>query len=518
MKKGFQYTYYLALIAFFIAIGCETKNHAPDMPIIPTGPDTININTSYDFISSATDYEDDSIVIRFAWGDGDTSTWSNLVASGGQASASHSWQTAGNYTIRAQARDYNLHLSDWSLGKIINITSNTIPNTPSTPSGVGSGYINMYYNFSSFSVDPNDDSISYQFDWGNGDTSIWSIFLPSGMPISLRYAWPDSGIYLVRSRVKDSRGAISGWTFGHQIIVRRNGAPIPNYEIATISVGSNPIGIITLPNDNYLYVTNNNSANVSVIRTSDNMVTATIPVQTEPSGLTALPNGNYVYVANSGSNNVSVIRISDNTVTATIPLGQFPYGIAATTAGDYVYVANKGSDNVSVIRTSDNTVISTITVGSGPTSICALPNGNYIYVTNEASNTISVIRTSDNTVISVISILSTPHSLTASASSDELYLTHGTNSVSIIETSTNTITSTFTVGNSPADLTVLPNSNYVYVTNQLDNNILVFNSSDRMLTADIAVGTNPFGITALSNGNFVYVVNNISNTVSVIGH
>jgi len=53
---------------------------------------------------------------RFDWGDGDYSAW-------GDSSQSHAWQSAGDYTVRAQARcrDHPSVASDWSGGVSVHI-------------------------------------------------------------------------------------------------------------------------------------------------------------------------------------------------------------------------------------------------------------------------------------------------------------------------------------------------------------------------------------------------------------
>lgn len=72
------------------------------------------------------------------------------------------------------------------------------------------------------------------------------------------------------------------------------------------------------------YITNFGSNNVSVIDTATNTVIATIPVGSVPLGVVVTPDGSKVYVANSDDNSVSVIATATNTVTATIPVGSYP--------------------------------------------------------------------------------------------------------------------------------------------------------------------------------------------------
>jgi YVTN family beta-propeller protein len=63
---------------------------------------------------------------------------------------------------------------------------------------------------------------------------------------------------------------------------------------------------------------------VSVINTTTNTVVATIGVGSEPVGVIISPDGAHAYVTNAGSNSVSVIDTSTNAVSATVPVGVRP--------------------------------------------------------------------------------------------------------------------------------------------------------------------------------------------------
>jgi YVTN family beta-propeller protein len=105
----------------------------------------------------------------------------------------------------------------------------------------------------------------------------------------------------------------------------------------------------------------------------------------------------YAYVANDRSNNVSVIDTTTipPAVVATVGVGAFPYGVAVTPDRKHVYVANNGSNNVSVIDTTTipPSVVGTVTAGTAPVGVAVSPDGKYVYVANNVSNNISVIDT-----------------------------------------------------------------------------------------------------------------------------
>ena len=60
----------------------------------------------------------------------------------------------------------------------------------------------------------------------------------------------------------------------------------------------------------------------------------------------------YVYISNFNSNNVSVIDTANDNVTATVSVGSNPQGVIVTANGKNVYVKNFGDSTVSVIDTA----------------------------------------------------------------------------------------------------------------------------------------------------------------------
>jgi YVTN family beta-propeller protein len=140
----------------------------------------------------------------------------------------------------------------------------------------------------------------------------------------------------------------------------------------------------------FAYVANSSDNTVSVIDTGTNTVVATVPIGTFPIGVAVAPDGKHAYVTNFLSNNVSVIDTASNTVVAMVPVGPAPSsGVAITLAGKHVYVANSadfgpvGAGSVSVIDTATNTVEATVPLGSYPTGVAVAPDGKYAYVAND---------------------------------------------------------------------------------------------------------------------------------------
>ncbi len=90
------------------------------------------------------------------------------------------------------------------------------------------------------------------------------------------------------------------------------------------------VGAVAAEAAPFAYVANFSSNNVSVIDTATNTVVATVPVGTNPVGVAITPDGAFACVANFTSNTVSVIDTASNTVVATVPVGSNPVGVAIT--------------------------------------------------------------------------------------------------------------------------------------------------------------------------------------------
>jgi hypothetical protein len=88
---------------------------------------------------------------------------------------------------------------------------NNPPETPGIPSGPSFGYVGVSYTFSTSSTDPDGDSVSYTFDWGDG-TSFATGYLESGCAATLSHFWSKPGTYMVTVMATDTKGASSGWS------------------------------------------------------------------------------------------------------------------------------------------------------------------------------------------------------------------------------------------------------------------------------------------------------------------
>jgi hypothetical protein len=200
-------------------------NAPPGVPSKPSGTTNAAAGSSYSYSTSATDPNGDSVKYTFDWGDGSTSV-TDLVASGTASSASHAWNGAGTYSVKAMATDSRGSSSVWSSPLTITVKSNKPPSIPSKPSGSANAVVGSLFAYTANAKDPDGDQLKYTFEWGDGSTSVTDL-VASGKAASASHAWRAAGRYNIRATATDSKGAASGWSSALSVTVTSNRSPDP---------------------------------------------------------------------------------------------------------------------------------------------------------------------------------------------------------------------------------------------------------------------------------------------------
>jgi len=92
----------------------DESNSPPVTPQPPSGTEIGDVETEYTYTATTTDPNGDDVEFKFDWGDGTDSGWLGPYSSGGECSASNSWQNKGVYNVMVKARDSNMLESEWS--------------------------------------------------------------------------------------------------------------------------------------------------------------------------------------------------------------------------------------------------------------------------------------------------------------------------------------------------------------------------------------------------------------------
>ncbi len=98
------------------------------------------------------------------------------------------------------------------------------PARPEKPKGRAHVAISSPATYSSVTSDPNQDSVLYVFDWGDGLSDTTEL-LQSGETAFAAHAWASIDVFAVRVRAQDSKGNRSGWSDALSVSVTVNHPP-----------------------------------------------------------------------------------------------------------------------------------------------------------------------------------------------------------------------------------------------------------------------------------------------------
>jgi len=178
-------------------------NNPPIIPSKPSGPTTVQLGVKYSFSSSTSDVDDDLLSLKFDWGDGNYSNWSEFVSSGTSVNMSYNWTSSGQFEIRAIAQDETELESNWSEPLSIIVTCSEEEELPVKPNisltsqtHLKKKGIKIKFD-ASRSYDPERIVTSYDWSFGDGDT---------GRGLRPVHIYENPGDYTVTLRLTDENG------------------------------------------------------------------------------------------------------------------------------------------------------------------------------------------------------------------------------------------------------------------------------------------------------------------------
>jgi len=95
---------------------------------------------------------------------------------------------------------------------ITTLQLNGPPAIPDRPSGPSSGKPGVVYLFTTSTIDPDGDQVSYMWDWGDGNYSDWLGPFDSSATATATYAWDEQGDYQIRVKAKDTNDQETDWS------------------------------------------------------------------------------------------------------------------------------------------------------------------------------------------------------------------------------------------------------------------------------------------------------------------
>jgi YVTN family beta-propeller protein len=287
--------------------------------------------------------------------------------------------------------------------------------------------------------------------------------------------------------------------------------------IATIPVGKRPRGILAGPDGRSVYVALSGSPaappgvdestlpppdksadGVGIIDVASNKLTRTIHAGSDPEQFDLSRDGAYLYVSNEDSAELSIVELATGKVVTSVKVGEEPEGVRTTPGGKFVYVTAENDGTITVIDTTTHAVVKTIKVGRRPRSIAFLHEPAHAYVTNENDGTVTVIDAARQEVLREIELgpkgVIKPMGIALSPDRKRAYVSTGRGKkVFIIDTPGHTVAGSFEVGTRPWGITVSPDGKTLFAADGPSNEVVVVDLATQNVTKRIKAGQSPWG-------------------------
>jgi hypothetical protein len=187
-------------------VGTNRPPNVPSSPVPANGATSVDINKDVSWVGGDPDPTHDVVTYDVYFG---TTSTPPKVASN---------QSASSYDPGALAysTEYYWQIVAWdnhgatTAGPVWHFTTTSAPNNPPsapTITGESSGKANTNYTYTFVATDPDQDTLQYYIDWGDGTNSGWTGPHGSGAQAQLGHTWTVKGTYTITAKARDEHGA-----------------------------------------------------------------------------------------------------------------------------------------------------------------------------------------------------------------------------------------------------------------------------------------------------------------------
>ena len=211
-----------------------------------------------------------------------------------------------------------------------------------------------------------------------------------------------------------------------------------------------------------LYISNEDSAQVTVLDTGSGSIIKTIPVGHEPEGVRVSPNGKWVIVTSETDSTISIIDAAALTVLKSAKVGMRPRDVAFTPDSKAVYVSGEGDASLSRVEIPAGEPVERVVEmrkEARPMGVVFAAPQRRIYVTTGRGGTIAVVQQdkAGGQLIKEIPVGARPWGVALSHDGRFLYTANGSsNDVTVVDTSSLSVIKKVRVDKGPWGIVVSP--------------------------------------------------------------
>jgi len=282
------------------------------------------------------------------------------------------------------------------------------------------------------------------------------------------------------------------------------GAVLAVAATTLLALGASPAAAATGPRK-VAYITTDNT--VYVYDYATDTVNAITNGFVHPRDVRVTADGRKAYVSDNSTAQVSVLETGSSAVVKRISTDSAPTALALSADQKRLYVADSGSSQLTTIDTATDTAVATLTLtpAGNPAEIALTPNDRYAYISSP-NGYVWMVDTTSGTQVAAIPVALKPNGLAVSPDGARLYVTTLGGTVAVIDTATKTVINTITVGTAAQIGTLTPDGRYLWVTNPRTTNVTIVDTTTGTVTGTVAIPIAPNDITFSADGHTAHVL------------
>jgi len=211
-----------------------------------------------------------------------------------------------------------------------------------------------------------------------------------------------------------------------------------------------------------LFVSNEDSATISVLNVASGAIESSIAVGKEPEGVRVSPDGKWIITTSESGNAIFIIDAQARKVVRSIPVGKRPRDVAYSKDMKMVYITGEFDGSVFTApllgdSQAGATRLLQLRPEARPMGIVLDSPHNRLFVSTGRGGTVAVIDLSGPKLVTEIPAGARPWGIALSRDGKRLYTANGSsNDMTIIDTNTLQVVKKVTVGKSPWGVTLSP--------------------------------------------------------------
>jgi YVTN family beta-propeller protein len=289
--------------------------------------------------------------------------------------------------------------------------------------------------------------------------------------------------------------------------------------VARIAVGKRPRGIVISPDRRRLYVALTGSPaagpgvdesklpppdhrydGIGVIDLKSQQLIHTYPSGIDPETFALSHDGKILYVSNEDSGQLSALDVTQGSLRVTVAVGTEPEGVAVSPDDRIVYVACETSNAVYVVEAHTMKVLAQIPTQKRPRAIYLAPRAQRGYATDEFGAALTVFDTRDYKALKTIELgdpkVVRPMGIASPDGGRRLYVTTGRFGALLeVDPESGQIIRTIDkVGERPWGVALSPDGGTAYTANGPGGDVSIVDLKTGRVESRVKVGGSPWGV------------------------